>query len=313
MKKTLFAALFFLTGISLSAQHTVDLRLNLEKNKVYRLRSTSEQAISQTMNGVQQNTAATAVYVASIKMVESTPDFIVAEVRFDTIQTITNAMGKVTTVQSSNEGNISSTEMSDVMSCIMNRLSRNSLYVKMDYAGKVIELINASMLSGILLKDTASITGATAAVTKAQVVGMVNEKALKTMTEMFTWNLPARQVSTGDTWTLTINANSGGMLLDIVTSYKLGNISGSNAGISAESNIQTAVNATPLNYGEAKITYDDLKGIGKTEMVVNSNTGLVIESSSKTHITGNLHISVQNTNIELPMEISSESKVVALP
>ena len=313
MKRTFIAALLFLTGISLFAQNTVVLKLNLEKNKVYRFRSTSEQAISQTMNGVQQNTAVTSVYVASIKMVESTPDFIVAEVRFDTIQTITNAMGKVTTIRSSNEGNISSSDMSDVLSCVMNRLSRNSLYVKMDYAGKVIELINASMLSGILLKDTASITGVTAAVTKTQVVGMVNEKALQTMTEMFTWNLPARQVGIGDTWTLTINANSGGMLLDIITSYKLGNISGSNAGISAESNIQTAVNATPINYGEAKVTYDDLKGIGKTEMVVNSNTGLVMESSSKTHITGNLHISVQNTNIELPMEISSESKTIALP
>jgi hypothetical protein len=313
MKKIFFTALFALTGVSLFAQNTVDLKMNLEKNKVYRFRSTSEQAISQTINGVQQNTSVNSVYVASIKMVESTPDFIVADVRFDTIQTITNAMGKITAMQSSNEGNISSSDMSDVLSCIMNRLSRNSLYVKMDYAGKVIELINAKMLSGILLKDTASITGSTASITKAQIVGMVNEKALKTMAEMFTGNLPGRLVRTGDTWTLTINTNSGGMSLDIITSYKLGNINGSNAGISAESNIQPSVNAAPMNYGGATITYDNLKGLGKTEMVVDSKTGLVIESSSKTHIAGNLHISVQNNNIELPMEIDGESKMIAVP
>jgi hypothetical protein len=313
MKKTFFAALFVLTGASLIAQNTVDLKLNLEKNKVYRFMTTSEQAISQTINGVQQNTAVNSVYAASIKMVESTPGFIVAEVRFDTIRTITNAMGKVTAIESSKEGNMSSSDMSDVLSCIMNRLSRNSLYVKMDYAGKVIELINASMLSGILLKDTASITGSMASVTKAQVLGMVNEKALKTMAEMFTGNLPGRQVRTGDTWTLTINSNSGGMLLDIITSYKLGNISGSNASISAESNIQPSANAAPMNYGGASVNYDDLKGLGKTEMVIDSRTGLVVESSSKTHIAGNLHISVQNNNIELPMEINGESKMIAIP
>jgi hypothetical protein len=313
MKKIFFVALIALTGVSLFAQNTVDLKLNLEKNKVYRFRATSEQDISQTMNGVQQNTTASSMYVASFKMVESTPDFLVADVRFDTIKTITNAMGKVTTIQSSNEGNISSSDMSDVLSCIMNRLSRNSLYVKMDYAGKVTELINAKMLSGILLKDTASITGAMASVTKAQITGMVSDKALKTMAEMFTANLPGRQVQTGDTWTLTLNSNSGGMLLDIITSYKLDNNIGSNAGITAESNIQPSANATPMNYGGAMINYDGLKGLGKTEMVLDSKTGLVIESSSKTHIAGNLHISVQNNNIELPMEINGESKVIALP
>jgi hypothetical protein len=313
MKKTFFASLFVLSGVSLIAQNTLDLKLNLEKNKIYRFRATSEQAISQTMNGVQQNTAVNSVYVASIKMVESTPDFIVADVRFDTIHTITNAMGKVTAIKSSNEGNISSTDMSEVLSCIMNRLSRNSMYVKMDYSGKVTELINAKMLSGILLKDTASITGATASVTKTQIVGMVNEKALKTMAEMFTGNLPGREVSTGDTWTLTINTNSGGMLLDIITSYKLDNISGNKASLSAESNIQPSANAAPMNYGGATVNYDGLKGLGKTDMVVDSSTGLVIESSSKTHIAGNLHISVQNNNIELPMEINGESKTISLP
>lgn len=313
MKKILFAALFVLTGVALYAQDAFDLKLNLEKNKVYRFRSSSEQTISQTMNGIQQNTDVNSIYVASIRMVETTPGFIVAEVRFDTISTVTNAMGKVTDIQSSKEGNISSSDMSEVMSCIMNRLSKNALYLKIDYTGKVIELVNAKMLSGILLKDTASITGETASVTKAQIVSVAGENALKTMVEMFTGNLPGRQVRAGDTWTHTISSNSGGMSLDIITTHKLDKISGSNAGISAESNIQPSANAAPMNYGGATITYDNLKGIGKTEMVVNSNTGLVMESTSKTHITGNLQVSFQNNNIELPMEINGESKLMALP
>lgn len=313
MKKIFFAALFGLTGVSLFAQNTVDLKMNLEKNNIYRFRSTSEQAISQTINGIQQNTAASSLYVASIKLVESTPDFLVTEVRFDTIVSITNAMGKVTTMKSAIEGNMASSDMSEVMSCIMNRLSRNSLYVKMDYAGKVIELINAKMLSSILLKDTASISGATADVTKAQIEGMVSEKALKTTAEMFTGGLPGKPVGPGDSWTSTVSSNSGGMSLDIITRYKLDRITGDVAAITAESNIQPSLNAAPMNFGGAKITYDDLKGLGKTEMTVDCKTGLVIESTTKSHITGVLKVSVQNTNIELPMEINGESKMVALP
>jgi hypothetical protein len=301
-----------LTGISVFAQSTADLKINLEKNKVYRMKSTSEQDISQTVNGIQQNTTVSTLYVASIKMVEATPDFIVAEVRFDSIQNVTNAMGKITHIKSWMEGSITSSDMAEVLSCIMNRLSKNSLYVKMDFTGKVIELINTKMLSGILLKDTASITGSMAAITKAQIEGWVNEKALKTTVEMFTGNLPGTKVETGDTWTFTINSNSGGMSLDIITNYKLENIKGTAAGISAESNIQPSLNAAPMNYGGALVNYDNLKGIGKTDMVVDCQTGLPVESTSKTHITGNLHISVQNNNIELPMEITSESKITAV-
>jgi hypothetical protein len=313
MKRILFLALIVLAGVSLAAQNTVELKLNLEKGKVYRFKSTNEQLISQTMNGVQQNTTVQSLTVVSIKMVETTPDFIVADVRFDTLNTTNNAMGKVTTIRSSKEGKMASSDMSEVMSCVMNRLSKNPLYVKMDYTGKVTELINAGMLSGILMKDTAAITGVTASVIKTQLVGAVDEKALKTMVEMFTGNLPGRTVSPGNTWLSTIPATSGGMSLDILTTFKLDRISGIQAFISAESNIQPSAHAAPMNYGGATISYDNLKGLGKTVLVVDSSTGLVIESSSRTQMAGTLHISVQNTNIDLPMEISGESKMIALP
>lgn len=307
------ALLVVMTGASPAAQRTADLKLNLEKGKVYRFKSTHEQLISQTMNGVQQNTTVFSLTVVSIKMVDSTPDFLVAEVRFDTLNTTNNAMGKVTTIQSSKEGKMASSDMSEVMSCVMNRLSRNPLYVKMDYSGKVMELINAGMLSGILMKDTASITGVTAPVIKAQLVGAVEERALKTMVEMFTGNLPGKSVNAGDTWSSTNPTTSGGMLLDILTTFKLDGISDFQALISAESNIQPSANAAPMNYGGATVSYDDLKGLGKTALVIDSRTGLVIKSTSRTQMAGTLHISVQNTNIDLPMEISGESKMIALP
>jgi hypothetical protein len=312
MKKILLSFTIVLLGTSLMAQNAANLKLNLEKNKVYRFKSTSEQTVSQTVNGVQQTTNAKTNSTSSIKMVDATPDFLIAEVRFDTLITNTNAMGKIVIINSTSEGNIKSTEMADVMSCIMNRLSKNSLYVKMDYVGKLIEIVNSKMLSDVILKDTSSITGETASVTKMQIKNSINDKALKSMVEMFTYNLPGKQVATGDKWDITATINSGGMSLDIITSYNLDAIKDNAAIITAESNIKASENADPLEYSGAKITYDNIKGLGKSNMVMDIQTGLLLDNTSKIHIAGDLNVSAQGYNLQIPMEIDGESKVVAL-
>ena len=166
--------------------------MNLEKNKVYRLKSVSEQTVTQTMNGVQQTTESKVLYTMSLKMIDATADYMITEVHFDTLITNTNTMGKTVSDSSVNEGDIKSTETADVLSCIMNRLSKNALYVKMDYAGKPFEIVNLKMLSDLVLKDTSSITltGPTAAAIKQQIINSVSDSELKTMIELFTWYLP---------------------------------------------------------------------------------------------------------------------------
>lgn len=312
MKKLLLSFTAILLGMSLMAQNTADLKLNLEKNKVYRFKSSSEQSISQTVNGAQQTTIAKTNSTLSIKMVDATPDFIIAEVRFDTLITSTNAMGKITDIKSTSEGNIKSTEMADVMSCIMNRLSKNSLYVKMDYVGKVIEIVNSKMLSYVILKDTSSITGETAAVIKMQVKNSINDKAFKSMVETFTYNLPGKQVSVGDKWDITASMNSGGMSLDIITSYDLEGINNNAATILATSNVKASENADPMEFSGAKITYDNLGGLAKSNMVIDIRTGLLLDNTSKMHIAGDLSITGPGFSMQMPMEIDGETRIIAV-
>jgi hypothetical protein len=312
MKKILLSLLSISLGIAAMAQNGATLKLNLEKNKTYRLKSSSEQTISQTMNGMQQNTSVHSGSVVSIKMMDATADFMVAEFRFDTLVTVTNAMGKTTNINSALEGNIKSSDMGDVMTAIMNRLTKNPLYVKIDYAGKVIELVNAKMLADVILKDTASITGETAPVIKMQIANTASDKSLITLVEMFTHYLPGKAVASGDTWDVTETMNSGGMSLDIVTTYHLQGIKGNAANLNAEASIKASDNAAPLDYGPAKITYGELKGMGKSDMDINTQTGLLIRNTVKTHIAGNLNVSVQGMNLQIPMEMDGESNVIAL-
>jgi proteasome assembly chaperone (PAC2) family protein len=314
MKKILLSSAAVLFCISLMAQNSVNLKMNLEKNKVYRFSSASEQTIIQTVNGNQQTIESKTNNTVSLKMIDITADFMVTEVHFDTLITSTNSMGKMVNISSVNEGNIKSTETADVMSYIMNRLSKNALYIKMDFAGKVLEIVNSKMLSDVIMKDTSSITltGPLGSGVKSQIKNLISDNTLKTMIEMYTNYLPGKQVSTGDNWNVTLNTNSGGMALQIITGYHLDGVNGNSANITAESNIKVAENAAPMVAGGATITYDDIKGLSKSTMVIDTRTGLLVEDKAKTHIAGNLGISAPGVSLQIPMDINGTSKVIAL-
>jgi len=314
MKKILLSAIAVLFMYPVMAQQTTNLKMNLEKNKLYRFKFISEQTITQTVSGNNQTVETKVNYTLSLKMLDVTPEFMVTEVHFDTLITNTNTMGKVTLISSAVEGDIKSSETGDIMSCIMNRLSRNALYVKIDFTGKPVEIVNAKMLSDMVLRDTSSITLAEplAEAIKTQIAGMISDNNLKTMIGGFTWHLPGKEVSVNDEWAINEQVNYGGMLLTISTTYHLDEINGNNANITVESGIKAVENAAPIQSGGATITYDNLTGMRKSNLVVDIRTGLVVEDKAKTHISGNLGISGPGFSMQMPMDINGESKVTAL-
>ena len=314
MKRILLLTAVILTGFTAMAQKSATMKLNPEKNKVYRLKSVSEQTVSQTVNGNLQNVESKVEYTMSLKMVDITPDLLVAEIRFDTLVTNTNTMGKTANISSVAEGDIKSSETDDIMSYIMNRLSKAALFVKMDFTGRPLEIINAKMVSDMVLKDTGliTLTGPVASALKTQIAGTVSDESLKTMIGMFTWCLPGREVAVGDKWTVTQEMNAGGMKLDILTNYRLDAIDGTNAKITADSEFRASANAAPIESGGATVTYGNLKGLGKSNMVIDISTGLVEEDNVKTRISGNLDVSAPGFSMQIPLDINGESKVRAL-
>lgn len=312
MKKSILLIITIVFCASLSGQTGINLRLNPEKNKVYKLHSVSEQTILQTINGNQQTIESKSVYTLSLKMIDSSPAFIVAEIRFDTIDTKTNTMGKVVRSGSASGGNIESKETSEIMSFFMNSLTKNSLYAKIDNSGKVSEIMNLKMIADKILKDTSliALTGPASSALKGQIINLVSDNSLKTLIDMFTNNLPGKEVKTGDNWSAVTSTNAGGMSLDITTAYHLTSVTGNVANISAESNIRAAANAVPMESGGAKITYDDFKGLSKSTITVDTVTGLIIENNSQTRITGNLGVSMPGMNMQIPMDINSDSETL---
>jgi hypothetical protein len=314
MKRILLLTAVILTGVTVMAQNSATLKLNPEKNKVYRLKSVSEQTVSQTVNGNLQNVESKVEYTMSLKMVDITPDLLVAEIRFDTLVTNTNTMGKTANISSTAEGDIKSSETDDIMSYIMNKLSKSALFVKMDFTGRPLEIINAKMVSDMVLKDTGliTLTGPVASALKTQIAGTVSDESLKTIIGMFTWCLPGRQISVGEKWDVTQEMYAGGMSLNILTTYRLDAIEGNFAKVTAESQFKASDHAAPIQSGGATVTYGNLKGMGKSNMVIDISTGLVSEDNVKTRISGNLDVSAPGFSMQIPLDINGESKVRAL-
>lgn len=311
MKKLLFVVATVALSLQLSAQ-SANLKLNPEKNMVYRFKSVSSQNVSQTVNGMEQTTTTSSSSVFSLKMMEASSNFIVAEVRFDTIQTTTNTMGKTSKINSASEGNIASEDAGEVMSAIMNKLSKSALYVKMNPRGEVVEIINAAMIKDLMLKDTGLISSKLAPVLKPQIKNTVSADALKTMVNMYTFNLPGGQVKVRDQWEINVPVSAGGMSLQIITNYNLESVNNNLAQISAESSVKAAPNAAPLEYPGAKITYDAIKGFGKSTLKINAQTGLTVENFSKSTISGDLNVNASGMSMQIPMNITSETTIKVL-
>jgi hypothetical protein len=311
MKKIL-TFLFTTTMVVSAMGQSATLKLNLEKNKTYRLKSVSSQNISQTVNGMEQSTTTSSNSVLSIKMMDATPAFIVAEVRFDTIINNTNAMGKNIVINSASEGNMASKESGDVMSAVMNRISKNPFYVKMEPTGKVIEIVNLAMIQSMVLKDTSLLDASLAPMLKGQVKNSVDNNTLKVMIEAFTYSLPAKEVKKGEAWTMSVPVNSGGMSLDIASSSTLNDVKDKVAMVASEITIKPAANAQPMVYGGAKINYDNLSGIGKSEAKINTQTGLILENVSKMNIVGDLNVEAPGMTMKIPMKINSQTTTTSI-
>ncbi|MDF1546787.1 MAG: hypothetical protein P1P88_03125, partial [Bacteroidales bacterium] len=119
---TFFILAFFSSTIM--AQSSINLRYNLEPNKTYKVKNSSKVEQKMTMQGMDQNTEINNVLYFSIKPLNSSADFFMAQVRFDTIF-FSTSMPKME-ISSTNSGNMKSSDAKEIMDCFQNRLSKST-------------------------------------------------------------------------------------------------------------------------------------------------------------------------------------------
>ncbi|MBN2485567.1 MAG: hypothetical protein JXB34_06310 [Bacteroidales bacterium] len=308
MKNLIVLSLALFSVFSLTAQNQADLKYNLEIQKSYRVKNTSVQNTTQTVQGMQQSVQTNNSVVLSLKPLKNIEGAFIAEVRFDTIITLVSMPPME--INSSRPGDLNSSDISKVMECIMNRLSNSTFLVKFAGTGHVIEIMNLETASAGILQGIDSVQGPMAEIIKTQAKNMVQPGAIKSMIESVTAYLPGKEIKKDEKWETNLLISSGGMDMNVSSAFLLSAIDGNQAKIAGDLVIESG--RKPMNMHGAEII-PDIRGVGKSEITVDTSTGWVIKGTSKQQMKGEMSVNAQGMSMQIPIEINSDSEIVALP
>ncbi len=307
MRNIFALILVIISSISGVAQKKADLTLNLEPNQVYRLKSVTVQNTIQTVMGNEQSVQTNNTTVFSIKPLKIMEGEMINEVRFDTIISVINQPPME--FSSVNPGDLSSEDPAMILGCIMNRMSNSTFLVKMSNNGKVIQFMNLEPVKGEIMKGTDTIQGQMAGFILSRAEGMLEEKALAGMIESATAFLPGKEVKIGDSWEVGLNLSGGGMNFIQNSVYKLESIDKKSAKISGEQVLETAPGT--LEMSGAQIT-PDIRGLGKSELTIDPETGWIIKGTIKQQLKGEITVNAQGNTLTIPMEMKNESEIISI-
>lgn len=302
---TFFILAFFSSTIM--AQSSINLRYNLEPNKTYKVKYYTKADTKMTMQGKDQLSEQINMLYFSIKSLNSANAFFMAQVRFDSIFN-SNSMPK-TENSSANPGNMKSSDAKEITDCFMNRLSKSTLVVKMDYSGHVIDIMNYQVIEKVLLADIDSIKGQAEMTLKPRLIMMAEKETLKGMIEAITVYAPNKEVKSADKWEVSYTSKNGGFGMLVNSSLTLSELQNDVALINADVTIEPAA-GKPMEMNGAEITAD-LRGIGKSELKIDPVSGWIISSNSTMQMNGNLNIKAQGQEMQMPMQISSTGEMTA--
>ncbi|NBC82205.1 MAG: hypothetical protein GVY19_02375 [Bacteroidetes bacterium] len=305
--KILLTSIFITVLSSFAFSQSVELKYNLDKDKTYKVKSSSIQDQTVTMQGMERKSETRSISYFSLKMLDPKPDFFIAEVKFDTLKTTISMPPMELT--SAKKGDINSEEVGEVSNCILNRLSNSTLVVRMDYTGHVQEIMNHRVIKETVLAGTDSLKGQ-AAMAKGQLEMIASKDALIGMIEGVTAYLPNKEVKKGDSWESSFISKNGGVGMNISSNLKLKEFFKKNAVIEGDV-VAEPESSEPTVMNGAEIT-NELRGLGKSTIEIDPETGWIISSSSKIQLSGNMHIKAQGQNMTMPVEsiITGESMVI---
>ena len=275
MKTLVTTAIALLIGSTMIAQ-TANLKFNLEKNKTYRVKANTVQSTSYSGGGMQQNINVNSTMYFSLKALSADADNFQAEVKFDSIIFSMTMPTMKIEINSAKDGNIKSPDISTALGSLFHRLSSNTFAVKMAYTGNIIEISNYQTIADNILQGVDSLQGQ-AQMMQAQAKGMFTEPALRGMIEAVTAYLPGKEVKEGDKWVSVFSQSGMGATMQTTNNLKLKKISGKQAEITGDATIEPTGGAA-----------SDVRGVSKSSLTIDVNSGWIIKGSSKQHSQGTM-------------------------
>jgi len=294
-----FISTFFLAllGISLLAQTPISLKLNLEKGKVYTIKSTSNQAIQQTANGQQFKVDVKSTMVTSYRVLRQENDVMDIEFKFDTIAT------KISSPMYNKETNSAKPAGNDPVDKIMNKMSKYKIIAKISTAGKFIDFVNYGKYKDSVMFVLDSIPAGKRDQAKTQADGLVKESAVRSFIEPLFAYLPDALVKIGDTWETSYFRIASSVSLMTQNSFTLKSVENNKATVTGK----TEIESIPSNDPTAQMS-QELKGSMTFESTMDVPSGLTLKNISKGHIEGTTTMKNNGNEMKMPVVVDSTSE-----
>jgi len=300
--KTIIATVFLaFLGISVLAQAPVSFKLNLEKGKVYTIKSTSKQAIQQTANGQTYKMDVYSNNVISYKVLRQENNVMDIEFKFDTIAS------KISSAMFNKETNSAKPAGKDPLEKIMNKMSTYKIIARISTGGKFVDFVNYGKFKDSVMFVLDSIPAAKRDQAKTQADGLLKESVVKSMIEHYFAYLPESTVKTGDSWETSYFTITSNVSLMSQNTFTLQGVENHQAKVSGKTEIESIPSTEP-----SAAMSQELKGTMTSEGVLDIPTGLTLRSKSKGHIEGTTTMKNNGTEMKIPMVLDSESETIMM-
>ncbi len=301
--------LFALILTSCSSGEKKNIFLNLEKGKIYKLETKSEQTITQTIMGFNNEMKTE---------IEADIEYTVADISPDKVYTLSSkfegmkikmdaAMMKINSEDS--------TGLNKIMHDAMAAFKGFSFSMKVTQAGKVKEISGADSLLcylGQRMMTSDSVKGKDLNETWSK---YFNKNSLGANFENIFAYFPHQAVGEGDSWEKAYE-NSTIFPMKINSKFKLKKLTAEYAVIKSDATIETS-SSPVMEMGGMKMKYK-IKGEQESTIKVDINTGWIIESETIGKIKGEMAMDMgklgnkSGMNISIPIKIEMKTSAKAI-
>jgi len=300
MKTIISSAILLLFGVSLMAQPAT-LKLNLEKGKVYKTKSTNVQNMQQSVNGQTFAVEVVINTVVSFKAVSQDKDVMTIEVKFDSIENKTTSPGGKKEVSYSKPA-----KSNEYFGKIRNRYCKFKPVVKISTAGKFLGFVNYQTFKDSVLAVMDSVPATKKDQVQKQADGLLKQANVQSMIEPLFAYLPEKPVNTGEKWetSYTLASEMASMLL--FNTYTLNSTGDNMAKISCTAEMESIPSNDPVKEGAPKMVLD-AKGTSTSDLSAELSTGLMSSSVAKSHLEGTMTVTNQGNETKISIVADGQS------
>lgn len=297
--KTIVVSLFFIImSLSIMSQTPLTLKLNLEKGKVYTIKTSSQQKIQQTASGQQVSVDVLSNRVVSYRVLDKKDDIMEVEFSFDTIAS------KINSPMYSRETN-SAKPGTEPLEKILNKLSSTKLVVNLSTAGKFLEFVNYSKFRENVLMVLDSIPTSKKETAIKQAESLLKETALRSMIEPFFAYLPDKAIKIDDKWETSYMSSSNDIASVVLNTFTLKDVDNNTASFTGTSEMESL----PSNNPNAQMT-QELKGTSSSEGSLDIVSGLCLKSTEIGLYEGKTTVKSNAEEMVIPMRINVKSVTI---